>query len=182
MSTRGAIGFKIKGKMVQMYNHCDSYPEGLGVETIRALIEVVSQDRMEEFETKLAALEAVDSSGNPTHAEAKFYNKNGATDRTVGNGDDWYATLRNFQGANCIPAILNDRMKHYCPYDPFDEESWDCEYAYIADLDKGTFKVYEDPHKKSSRPKTYKFKLTSMSATKFQLEKILAEITKSEEA
>ena len=183
MSTRGAIGFKVKGKMVQMYNHCDSYPEGLGAEMVHALInEVIIPGRMQEFKEKLLRLKAVKQDAHPAAKWAKFYANQGASDGSTSDGLDWYATMRNFQGAVCISAILNDRMKHYMPYNCRSKDSWGCEYGYILDFDKGELKMYEDPYKRASKPVVYGFPSVRASsvALKFQLEKFLAEITKSE--
>jgi hypothetical protein len=155
MSTRGAIGVRLKGKDILTYNHSDSYPTGLGRELLKEL-QGLDVSKLSQFSAKL---QIVDSEAKPTMAQLKICypylrEKVEGTDRdetfeeTVKRLDDrnvgdpgrhWYKTLRQTQGT--LKYLLAG-----LPYFVGGAETYvydsGCEWAYIANLDTLRFEIY----------------------------------------
>jgi hypothetical protein len=134
MGTRGFIGFVVNGEEKIAYNHFDSYPEGLGVETLKwlrnaNLAEVVEQAR--------ALRVAGDEKPTPEDVERlqEFTNLGVGESST----DDWYCLLRNTQGDP--DAILRAGVIEDARGFPFD--SLFCEWGYLVDLDRAVFECYK---------------------------------------
>ena len=157
MGTRGAWGFVLAGQEKIMYNHYDSYPDGLGqqlLDWLRGALglpstveeRLIALDKGEKptvdpaKETKLRqrvmALSAVPDR-EPTYAEQVKYEA--YSDADVSTGRDWYSVLRHTQGdpAKVLEAGL------YEPNLDFPLDSLFCEWGYVIDLDMRQFEVYE---------------------------------------
>lgn len=135
MGTRGAITFVSNGVEKATYNHWDSYPSGLGADVLNWLR---SNDwDLSTVRTQVDALLMVDDQAEPTAEErerfAQYANSN------VSTGKDWYALLRETQGNPA--AILEAGAAGDASGFPLD--SLFCEWAYVVDLDREVFEVYE---------------------------------------
>lgn len=135
MGTRGAFGVIIGEQEKIGYNQFDSYPEGQGVENLRWLRDA----DLDEVRKLAEAAQVVDNDRKPTPDEVKALNV--FTDLTVSeqSSDDWYCLTRGTHGSvgNMLKCgfILDS---HTFPLD-----SLFCEWAYIVDLDRNVFEVYE---------------------------------------
>jgi hypothetical protein len=133
MSTRGAFGFVRYDAEKLTYNHCDSYPSGLGLDILRWAKNVLDWN---SIRAQVDDLTLVDEQVKPTAEEAiKFAMY---TDDRVSSGDDWYSILRNTQGDP--QSILNAGAM--IDSHGFLTDSLFCEWAYIVDFDTNSLDVY----------------------------------------
>lgn len=146
MGTRGFITFVADGVEKTAYNHCDSYPDGLGVDVLNWLRFAATD--VPALREKVAALRVVDPESKPTAEDverlAQFANLNVSTK----SADDWYCLLRETQGrpGAMLQAGIIEDASHF----PLD--SLFAEYGYVVDLDAQTFEAYvgfqQRPHDK----------------------------------
>lgn len=135
MGTRGAITFVSNGIEKTTYNHCDSYPSGLGVDVLKWLR---SNDwNLPTVRTQVDALLMVDDQTEPTPEERERFAQ--YADINVSTGKDWYSLLRETQGNPA--AILDAGAATDAAGFPMD--SLFCEWAYVVDLDREVFEVYK---------------------------------------
>ena len=139
MSTRGAFGVRIDGVDKIGYNHCDSYPEGLGRAVLRDARKL-RRRRNDYFRVQARRLRLVDQQGPPpTREEIELLGQ--YVDLGVGgrSTSDWYCLTRLLQGelaATLKAGLMLDGRA-------FLDDSLFCEWAYIVNLDEWTFEVYE---------------------------------------
>jgi len=142
MGTRGLFGFVKNGKPKLMYNHFDSYPEGLG----KCMCEFISTSNKFELNDMYKAITLVAEHKPATAEEADFCITAGLYDNTVSSGEptDWYCLLRREQGdLNLIRDVINRYGKAYMiDSHTFIEDSLFCEFAYIINLDTDTLDIY----------------------------------------
>lgn len=144
MSTRGLYGVRYQERDYLAYNHCDSYPNGLGNE----LIEELKTVSLGWIKKKVNKLQLVNKSMNPTPEQIAELSK--FTNLGVGEQShaDWYCLLRETQG-----SLIKTLEAGYMMDDAeFIKDSLFCEFAYIINLDNNTLEFYrgfqEKPHKK----------------------------------
>jgi len=139
MGTRGAYGFRLDQKDMLMYNHYDSYPEGLGEDFVK-FCRKVSND-FDLYRDLCKNLIAVDETVPPTDKQKEIAYMCNTVDLAVSNrsDDDWYCLLRNTQGE----PELTLRVGMYIPSNDFVDDSLFCEYAYILNFDTQELEIYE---------------------------------------
>lgn len=140
MGTRGLFGFRYKGKYYMVYNHFDSYPEGLGADLVKQIKQAIKNGKIEEWKNKV--LEMEDISGTvPTEEQIKFLET-----RTLNIGDDttdWYCLLKETQGS--LQNMLD--AKYFESYtNDYSEPSLNVfiEYCYVVNLDTYKLDFYGD--------------------------------------
>lgn len=135
MSTRGAWGFRKDNIDKIAYNHCDSYPIGLG-ETIKQFI---CNHSIEELEKIADRIILVDGKTIPTEEQINECKK--FADLSVSNRTEkeWYCLLRNAQGN---PEAYVKDVRYMVDNSEFIKDSLFCEYAYIINLDTKKLEVY----------------------------------------
>ena len=137
MGTRGACGFRLDGMDYLTYNHYDSYPEGLG-----ACVLDFCKNIPDDVKEKVRELNFFNpKTYDVTDEDVRKCSGLGLTDLEVSSGSeyDYYCLLRNAQGN--LQAYLNAGMM---PNDnEFIGDGLFCEYAYVVDLDAGTFECYK---------------------------------------
>lgn len=140
MGTRGLLGVYVEGDMPKaVYNHYDSYPSGLGLDTIKFTRGLDNADKRQELAAKVAALTTIDENEVPTPEQAADLEARGFSPQKVSSGDDWYAWLRDAQGglAKYIDAgYMPDSAS-------FGNDSLFCEWGYIINLAENTLEVYK---------------------------------------
>ena len=140
MGTRGLFGFRKNGIDKAMYNHYDSYPDGLGREVIYWL-QYVSTEKLNEIFDKIVLVDA-DEKPNETEKaeldECELYDYSGEY-------QEWYSLLHKLQGnPSLIEKIVDTYGKVYmCNDISFIEDSLWCEYAYIINLDEGVLEFWK---------------------------------------
>jgi hypothetical protein len=141
MGTRGAFGFIVNEQEKIAYNHFDSYPEGKGIEVLRWLREA----DLDDVRRRVADLLVVDPESSPTPEDIERLRQyanmhvGGPASGTPLEQATWYQLLRETQGDLTLilqAGVIEDG--HTFPLD-----SLFCEWAYIVDLDKNRFEVYE---------------------------------------
>ena len=139
MSTRGIWGFKLNNEYKVTYNHCDSYPEYLGVHLKNQLINY-SIDQLKEIFERIILVNDTDIIPKDIAKEIideGFGNERGLNNKHYTN-IDYYSFLREWQGE--IEPYLKCSRPYMCDgtnYDSF------IEYSYIIDLDKEKFITYD---------------------------------------
>ena len=152
MSTRGAVGFAVDGKLKLAYNHSDSYPSGLGQDVVDFMSEQLHPMfvmegsyalNMDLFKDKVRAVKQIKKGVPPTATEIAMYASNADLGVSEQNLGDWYCLLRNYQGVDGLKAIVAGKLHHMDNANTFPEDSLFCEWAYIIDLDGEALEVYQ---------------------------------------
>jgi hypothetical protein len=136
MSTRGFISFAVDGETKTAYNHCDSYPDWLGIRTL-------SWARKADLPASAEAarsLRVVTDDDRPTDEDierlAPYTNRNVGGRRN--ERPDWYQLLRETQGdpgAMLAAGVIEDAST-------FPADSLFAEWGYVIDFDAQTLEVY----------------------------------------
>lgn len=139
MGSRGLFGFYYQNKYYVVYNHFDSYPEGLGKQIVDEIKQAIKDGKLNEWENKLQTIKIIDTNIDPTlHDIKKLY---AYTDLSVSSQSqlDWYCLLRKTQGS-LKKVIKSGYMINSVDADgsPIFEQ-----YAYILNFDTSTFDYYE---------------------------------------
>ena len=153
MSTRGAVGFAVDGKLFLSYNHSDSYPSGLGQDVVgfigtmlhgpAFIMDGAYAFDLEALKEKVRALTVIKSGVKPTVVEQRLYAQYANLGVSEQSLTDWYCLLRNFQGVDGLKAIVAGTLKHLDSGNTFPEDSLFCEWAYVIDLDGEALEVYQ---------------------------------------
>jgi len=139
----GAWGVVVDGVAKITYCHRDAHPECLGMRVYAA----VKIFRPLAWLKDLArSLRVVDPRQDASADDIEKYRP--IADVAVGSKriEDWYCLIRRLQLApskTLLQGIMLDASR-------FPEDSAQCEWAYVLDLDEGAFEVYqgeqEEPH------------------------------------
>lgn len=144
MGTRGAFGFTINGIDKVSYNQFDSYYEGRGLDTVRALRTILKTHGEAWLRERVAALKVVTDEMKPTAKDiaalAPWTDLNVSEQST----QDWYCLTRKAHGD--IQAILE--MGYLRDAKSFLSDSLFCEYAYLINCDTRKLEVYRGFQKK----------------------------------
>jgi hypothetical protein len=145
MGTRGFIGFVIDGQEKIAYNHCDSYPSGLGADALNWLWRAVGEGT-DHLTERVRALRVVDPNSKATPADIEDLSEFARPDVATRELSDWYVLLRETQGdpaAMLRAGVIEDASG-------FPADSLMAEYGYVVDLDAGRFEAYvgfqREPH------------------------------------
>ena len=145
MSTRGCIGFRINEVDKVMYNHCDSYPRGLGEEVLE-FIATTPIKELKAIAKKIQLVEAYDKNGDDTIIDPAHLSKfKRYADPSVGESmsnkevHTYYQLLRNTQGD--LGAYKGD-LDIMIDNKEFLYSGLYCEYAYIINIDTEMLEFY----------------------------------------
>lgn len=131
MSTRGLVGFRVDDTLKMSYNHSDSYPDYLGVNTLEWL-RTADLDVVRE---QARALRVVEVESIPTHDDIEQL-REWTDDRFSSRSlDEWYVLLHKTQGipAEILRAGVTEDGTQY----------GDIEWSYLVDLDAKVLVVYD---------------------------------------
>ena len=142
MSTRGLYGIRKNGIDKCTYNHCDSYPSGLGFD----IVKFCANNSVENLKKFFDNIELVFEDSVPTESQIKECQKAGYVNFSVSSqsNDDWYCLLRNLQGNFAEYQKCIDKGSKVYMTDGIDfiKDSLFCEYAYIINLDDEVLEFY----------------------------------------
>ena len=142
MSTRGLFGFRKDGEDKVIYNHFDSYPEGLGA----SMIEMLKRADMDKLSAHFNNIICADDDSEPTDDIIAQCKKLGLVNTNVSEKSlkDWYCLTRELQDPEKFRQVLESGEKFpiICEID-FIKDSLFCEYAYIFDLNTLVLEVYK---------------------------------------
>jgi hypothetical protein len=144
MGTRGLFGFLYKGVYYMVYNHWDSYPEGLGRQLVAEIRQMLKEGRMDEWIELLKKIKVVveEEYVVPTPEDIEKlapYTDLEVSERSV---KDWYCLTHKCQGSflsvlksgYLYSTLTREEMKTGPTWDLF------VEYMYILDFDHNTLK------------------------------------------
>lgn len=145
MGTRGFVGFVAEGREVIAYQQFDSYPSGVGQDTLdwlrSANLDVVAK--------QLPNVKLVSDDTPPTDADMEALK--GSYDPQVDQGRSerptWYQLVRGMQGN--LGAMI--RAGYVLDASTFVTDSLYAEWGYIVDFDEKRFEVYEGFQKRQHR-------------------------------
>jgi len=148
MGTRGTVGFRKNGVDKLMYNHYDSYPDGLGAQVVEFLKETSVAVISEIFDK----IEMVDGDTKPTAEQIEHCK--GWTDLTVSeqSTSDWYCLLRDAQGEL---GAFKKGLRYMLAANDFIKDSLFCEYGYIVNLDDNVLEFWLGFQKKPQEGNRY---------------------------
>jgi len=150
MSTRGLYGFIINDELKVTYNHCDSYPTGLG-EDVKNFIINNDIEKIKEVASKIRLVKSGEvPSADDISKYEKYYNQN----VNGGSVEDFYALLRETQG-NLQVYIDDENFDIMKDDSKFLENSLFCEWAYFINLDSGKLEIYQGFQKYPPRNNRY---------------------------
>ncbi|NOG70443.1 hypothetical protein HJG45_08680 [Roseicella sp. DB1501] len=123
-----------------LYNHFDSYPEGLGEDMI-AFARKIATD-VPKYRSLAENLRMVDPDSTPDIETVERAAQAGLHDLTVSNRSttDWYCVLRNLQGE---PEKTLEFGIATSGGNDFVADSLFCEWAYIINFDTGEIEIYK---------------------------------------
>jgi len=141
MSTHAALGITKNGKTKVTYVHSDGYPSWVGVEVVEFCKRVTLENKWSEFSKAVGKLRSVNSDNKPSNKKWFNYYKDSHCS-AVSNHTDWYAVLRNLQGAPTLDAILSGHLKHWMETG----KAWlqESHYGYVINLDEHHFEFWYD--------------------------------------
>ena len=135
MDTRGLWGFYKGGITKATYNHCDSYPQGLGND----ILKLISKTCNEKLNGVFNKIVMVNEDKSPSKKNIEKYSKYLNLNVNEQTAKDWYCLLRETHGN---PFVYLDDVDHMIDSKDFIHDSLFCEYAYIINLDENVLEFY----------------------------------------
>lgn len=131
---------------IAQYGQWDGYPSGQGSTALSFLL---SCD-LDKFKEKLSLCRFIDNSPRKQKEIENFLNKIGSKNgwMTMEQSEKYhkkYPFLTRDNGATILQLVYesDDKLKWLNNSEEFAADSLFCEWAYVIDLDKNTFEVYE---------------------------------------
>lgn len=148
MGTRGAFGYRIDGQDSVTYNHCDSYPDGLGSNMVD-YVGAYSIEALAEAARRIVLVEERDKAPREMVERYREF-----ADLSVASRDpaDWYVLLR---GVQRNPGAFHAGVDHMINGNWFLKDSLFCEWAYIVNVDDGVLEVYRGFNRDPKAPGRY---------------------------
>lgn len=149
MGTRGAWGFRKDNVDKITYNHCDSYPSGLG----KTIKEFICNHLIEELEKTADRIVLIDGKTSPIEKQIKECSKFIDLDVSTKSKYDWYCLLRETQGN---PEAYVKDIRYMIDNSKFIKDSLFCEYAYVINLDTKKLEIYVGCQKHPQKNRYFK--------------------------
>ena len=164
MGTRGAFGVVIGEQEKIGYNQYDSYPDGRGLDNLRELKEawINGGNSAETLRDLARKARLVSDAKKPTPEDVRLLRTTTNLNVSEQSTDDWYCLTRETHGS--IVQML--KCGYIEDHSTFPLDSLFCEWAYILDLDRDVFEVYEGFNK--TRPKGGRWKGRPTKAEELQ--------------
>jgi len=141
MSTRGLVGVVIDGVVKATYNHSDSYPSGLGVDTTDNIVAAMEEGRLEDMKEKARKMVLIPSEAAdlPPDDSLRTLLKSAGVE-AENAAETVYQMMKRLRGNGAMgfldAGVLIDGAD-------FAADSLFCEWGYLADLDRGALEVFE---------------------------------------
>lgn len=131
------MGLRVGGVDKLTYNHCDSYPDGLGRQMVDDIHELLNDAAA--LRASAEALRMVADGSRATEEDVKRLKQFSDTDVSTRQLDDWYVLLRETQGS--LVKILEAGVA--IENSDFAADSLFCEWGYVANLDDQVLEIYK---------------------------------------
>jgi len=148
MGTRNLTAVMLNGEYkIAQYGQWDGYPEGQG----KTILEFLTGDgNIDKLKSALRRVRFLDGEGRDKEFLAE-YDKNcpewsSDPDNRTPEQKRWFQTyVSRDLGGKILEAVASSEDAEILLRNSIDfaGDSLSCEYAYVVDLDKGTFEVYE---------------------------------------
>ncbi|HEY4755766.1 MAG TPA: hypothetical protein VIH28_06915 [Ignavibacteriaceae bacterium] len=173
MGTRSAVIIIEDEKAKGFYNQFDGYPDGgVGEEVVIELQKIDEINGWDQFKKNCKKVELVDENKKPSKLIQEKYNKFFNSGVSTGKSEEWYALLRELQGAKYIPEIMSGKVEHMLDGTNFIKDSLFCEYAYVIDLDKMVLELYKGFQKEPQKGNRFGEKLAKGEDTYYPCKKV----------
>lgn len=150
MSTRGLCGFRKNGQDKLAYNHCDSYPEGLGND----IVGLCRQTSIEQFNKAFDAIVLIPYGTEATSEQVKEVGSTWSTfDLSSGKSTDWCYLLDKAEGK--LESYTEGGLTFMVDSADFIKSSLFCEWAYIINLDTNKLEIWNGWRKHPSKNNRY---------------------------
>jgi hypothetical protein len=149
MGTRGIIGFQINNEIKATYNHSASDPACLGVEAA-LFLHHLGNNEIAFLQERVKNIRWVSEEETPSTADIKKFKR--FADISVGSRSlkDWYCLLRNVQGIEALPYIMQGTLDVLIDSTEFLKCKDYCEWGYVLNFDNNTLDVYTGWHEEKS--------------------------------
>jgi len=156
MGTRGLIGFYKDKTTKAMYNHWDSYPNGLGRDVLRAIKGRTTKELNDTFDRIILVVEHKTRPTKEQIEECKEFNNLEVGEDIMEHSyamkrriDDWYNLLREAQGR--LDYYIDGKLRYMIDSKDFIKDSLFCEWGYIVNLDTNELEVWRGFQKTSNK-------------------------------
>jgi len=151
MGTRGSVGVIYQKEVKLGYNQFDSYPDGLGLETLDVISKVNKEDGWDDLKKNIANLKNIKENEIKDPKIIEKYRKYSNLGVGQQKLTDPYCLFRELQGTDWIDETYKGNIEHYIFNNKFIEDSLFCEYAYIINLDTMKLEFYNGFQKKPQK-------------------------------
>lgn len=139
MGTRGFVGVAVDNQVKIAYQQFDSYPDGVGIETLRWLRDAIQDPA--KLRAEAAKIRVVGEDDPVTPADIEKYGHLANTGVSSGKLTEWYVLLREQQG---LLGRMFDEGIMLSAGASWPLDSLFCEWGYLVDFDgDGWFDVYQ---------------------------------------
>lgn len=172
MSTRGVYGFRKNNQDKLMYNHFDSYPEGLGKEIIY-YIKTHTIKKMNEIFNRINPADSIKPISNYSKEELNKYEwilKEFYSNKIIKQEKVMYNIVESYvETHNKLKAFDEEKLDLYPDNNDFILDSLSCEWGYILNLDNNTLEVWKGFQKYPDKKNRYgtEIQYTSFNGTNY---------------
>lgn len=139
MGTRGTFGFFFRGRFYVVYNHFDSYPQGLGAQIVAEIKNAIRSGDFASWLEKFQGLKIVSYAVPPTPEDAEKLASYSNFQVSHQNPTDWYCLTHKCQ-FSLVQVLESGYLLNHV--DDNGVPMWQ-EYAYIVNFDSNELDYYE---------------------------------------
>jgi len=152
MSTRGVFGVLVDGQTKAVYNHSDSYPQGLGVNVLRACSRMREPEQYKIAKRHARAVNMVHPNGLPTNEQLRMI---GVINTGLPGTMTWETALKGAEHIGPADIIWGTAGTFVCDSSEFLGDALFCEWAYIVNFDECVVEVHVGGNRDWSAPGRY---------------------------
>lgn len=145
MGTRHLTMVQLGGTYrIAQYGQWDGYPEGQGQTVVKFLNTVKTKKALAAFAAKVAALKTLTDAEVATRWKEVGADDSGMVSMTISDKfKEKYPHLQRDCGAEILQLVNEGKATEVSLDIGFVKDSLFCEWAYVIDLDAGTFEVFK---------------------------------------
>lgn len=137
MGTSGLFGFYYKGKYYWMYNHWDSYVDGLGINLMTEIVEALEDRTFDTWYQMFDNLIIINYDDKPTIEQIEKFSS--FTNSTIDSKsiNDWHCLLNKCEGS-FLKVLQSGFIVNNDNEDPYNDPRM-YPYTYCLNMDNRTF-------------------------------------------